>query len=136
MSAELDYWGMTEDRMKGCVLSSVETEEGGNRVVIALADGSRRVYEVEGDCCSTSWVEHLTVPPDIAGATVLRIEERPQYGMQATEDQYAECKTHREWLDVLKVYQTAIVTDRGEVVIEYRNNSNGYYGGSLREVSA
>lgn len=136
MSDELDYWGMTTDRLRGCVLRGVEVRDNGDRVALTLADGSERIYEADGDCCSTSWVEHLTVPPDIDGATVLRIEERPEYGIEATPEQYAECKTHREWLDVLKVYQTAIVTDRGEVVIEYRNDSNGYYGGSLREVQA
>lgn len=135
MSDELDYWGMSEARVKGCVLRSVTLEDDGQRVVLTLTDGSRRVYETEGDCCSTSWVEHLTVPPDIDGATVLHVSPT-DYGVEASPEQYAECKTHREGLDVLKVYQTVIATDRGDVVIEYRNDSNGYYGGSLREVKA
>ena len=134
MSDELDYRGMTEARLKGVVLRNVETRENGDRLVLTLADGSERVYVADGDCCSTSWVEHLTVPSDLEGATVLRVSEY-DYGVEATDEQYAECETHREWLDQLKVYQTVITTDRGDVVIEYRNSSNGYYGGSLVEVS-
>lgn len=135
MSVELDHWGMTGARLRGVVLRAVTTEGDGERVILTLADGTRRVYEAEGDCCSTSWVEHITVPPDIDGATVLRVSEAG-YGVDATDAQRAECKTHRKRLDVLRVYQTVLTTDRGDVVIEYRNSSNGYYGGSLMEVEA
>jgi hypothetical protein len=33
--------------------------------------------------------------------------------------------------DVLAFYGCKISTDGGEIVIDYRNDSNGYYGGSL-----
>lgn len=35
--------------------------------------------------------------------------------------------------DYIKVYRTTIVTDRGFIDIEYRNSSNGYYGGWLEK---
>ena len=33
--------------------------------------------------------------------------------------------------DEVEFYGLSIKTDKGEIVIDYRNSSNGYYGGSL-----
>ena len=132
----MDYYGMTNRRLVGCVIDSIDLDKGKDTLTITLVDGSRRVYTTEGDCCSQSWVEHLTVPPDIKGATITGIEELEEYGRDATPEETAKSDAEREYgVDVLRIYQTAIVTDRGEVVIEYRNDSNGYYGGWLRETN-
>ena len=76
--------------------------------------------QVEGDCCSQSWIEHNTIPDDINGATILGVDD---IGMDTPKDldlsQY-EC---------LACYECRIKTTAGDIVLEYRNNSNGYYGG-------
>lgn len=83
-----------------------------------VGGGHIRLY-TEGDCCSRSWVEHLEVPAGLDGATLLRIEDSD--GIEVEHPDH-EC---------LKVYNTRFVTDRGAIVVEFRNSSNGYYGGWL-----
>ncbi|GAC1618041.1 MAG: hypothetical protein NVS9B1_27280 [Candidatus Dormibacteraceae bacterium] len=88
-------------------------------VVLELMDGQTFAARTEGDCCSSSWVEHLTVPPDIEGATIIGVARLGEHTEINSTD------------DCLSVYHTAIPTTAGEIVIEYRNSSNGYYGGWL-----
>lgn len=38
---------------------------------------------------------------------------------------------YRQDCDCVEYYGLKITTDKGRAVIDYRNNSNGYYGGSL-----
>lgn len=122
--------------MVGRKLASVASLDGDTVLEVRFDDGSVSRYRVEGDCCSRSWIEHLTVPPDVAGATILRVTDSE--GVDATPEQVAESNArpeNREYgVDSLLVYQSAIETTRGAVVIEYRNDSNGYYGGYLKEV--
>lgn len=108
-------------------------------IVLDFADGTRTSYYASGDCCSTSWVEHVTVPDLGSGATVLDLKDSG--GLDATEEQEAQTKEayvargDKYGPECLRVYHTSIVTDKGEVIIEYRNDSNGYYGGSLEETN-
>jgi len=43
---------------------------------------------------------------------------------------------HREHVDQVEYYGLKITTERGRATIDYRNDSNGYYGGSLEVESA
>lgn len=123
-------YGRDWDELVGRVLLSARMD--GDDVVLRFADGTKR-YRPEGDCCSESWVEHLTVPDLGRGSKVLRVSESD--GVDATPAEKASTDASRDYpTDCLRVYHTAIATERGEVVIEYRNDSNGYYGGSLHEV--
>ena len=45
------------------------------------------------------------------------------------EDGLPQTEEHRE--DVIQFYGFKVSTDKGVLVIDYRNESNGYYGGSL-----
>ena len=38
---------------------------------------------------------------------------------------------HRPSVDCVKYYGLKITTEHGRAVIDYRNDSNGYYGGSI-----
>jgi hypothetical protein len=99
-------------------LASVAVSEDKEQLVFTLDDGRTLTYHTEADCCSSSWIEHLTVPADISGAEVTGWAEQD---IGQTEQDY---KT-------IKVYQTSFRTDKGEIIVEYRNSSNGYYGGWL-----
>lgn len=129
------YWGFHPD-IVGRQLASVEVSPDRERLKLTFMDGLTDIYQTEGDCCSETWIEHLTVPPDIEGATITSITTDPYDGRVATPEQEAESRAHHEYIDVLLVYQSVIATDRGEVIVEYRNSSNGYYGGSLRRVGS
>lgn len=74
----------------------------------------------DGDCCSHTWVEHVELPALGFPAKVLSVSDldMPDLGPMPERE-------------VIAYYGCKIVTDRGEIVIDYRNESNGYYGGSL-----
>jgi hypothetical protein len=80
------------------------------------------VYEAEGDCCSQSWIEHIDDKEDIIGQVVAEIIDSE--GVAKEGEDLSE-------FDCLQVYKTTLKTDKTTFDIEYRNNSNGYYGGYL-----
>lgn len=113
--------------MIGKKLAGVELQDNGERITFTFEGGGERSFGVEGDCCSTSWIEHLEVPNDIAGATLLSVDG----SAPITQDHDAHDVDHQD--DSIEVYNTAFKTDRGEIILEYRNSSNGFYGGYLVE---
>lgn len=70
----------------------------------------------KGDCCSTSWFEGITGTEALFGGIVVSTEEE-------TIDSF------NEGYDYIQVYGVRIVTNKGRAVVEFRNSSNGYYGG-------
>lgn len=74
------------------------------------------VAHCDADCCSNTWVEHVELPAKGFPAQVLAVEN---LDLPNETDEI----TH---------YGLKITTDRGELVIDYRNESNGYYGGNLQ----
>lgn len=117
-------------RLIGAPLRSVQLIDDGERLRFTLADDSTLTYTAEGDCCSSSWVEHITVPGNLEGAIITEVKESAS--VEATDEQIAEMEMADKFPDSVSVYHTAFVTDRGEIIVEYRNNSNGYYGGWLQ----
>lgn len=73
-----------------------------------------------GDCCSHTWIEHINTPALGFPAKVISIENRD---MPEPEE--------KDW-ELIRFYGIRIITDKGDIDIEYRNSSNGYYGGDLR----
>lgn len=74
----------------------------------------------DADCCSHTWVEHIELPALGFPARVISAEdiEMPDLG-------------DMPGCDVVEYYGFKISTDKGDIVIDYRNDSNGYYGGNL-----
>ena len=79
------------------------------------------VANTDGDCCSHSWIEHVELPALGFPAKVISAEEI----------EMPDCEQPEGDFDVITTYGFKIVTDRGEIIIDYRNSSNGYYGGWL-----
>lgn len=103
------------------------------RVLCGFAGSSEGLYlelnggyahlDPEGDCCSHSWIEHLSGATAFRPGRVVRVED-----VEMPEPTAEEELDH----EYLQVYGTRIVLDNGiEVLIDYRNSSNGYYGGWL-----
>lgn len=78
---------------------------------------------VDADCYSYTWVESIDLPALGFPAKVSAVEalEMPE-GKESTF--YTDA-------DSLAFYGCKIVTDKGDIIIDYRNDSNGYYGGDL-----
>lgn len=88
-------------------------------LLITTTDGDC-VVRVDGDCCSHTWIEHIELPALGFPAQVTSVDD---LDMNKEADE-----TDGEYI---QFYGCKISTDRGEIVIDYRNSSNGYYGGSI-----
>lgn len=88
--------------------------------ILFQTDAGDVVARADGDCCSHTWVESIALPALGFPALVQTVADldMPDLG---SPDEY-EC---------IAYYGCKIVTDKGEIIIDYRNESNGYYGGSL-----
>lgn len=107
------------DNLKNKKIKSITMTTDKESFTFEMEDGTTSTFGVEGDCCSQSWIEYMTVPNDMSGATLLDFEESSYVADTAPDH------------NCLKVYQSYFKTDRGDIVLEYRNSSNGYYGGYL-----
>jgi hypothetical protein len=74
----------------------------------------------DGDCCSSSWIEHLNGLDFLIGHKINRVVERE---MPEGHD-----SVEHDWL---QYYGWTLETNVGRFDIEMRNASNGYYGGYL-----
>ena len=89
-----------------------------------VTDQGNMDYYCFADCCSESWVNHVESIDALIGHKVLGVEEFDMFGMLGVEPE----PTKQE---VDQVMFHRITTDKGVCVIEFRNSSNGYYGGSF-----
>lgn len=104
-------------------------EHDGRNVTFWFEDGKGVRYTVEGDCCSSSWIEHITIPSGIKGKVITEVKDAPMnFAGYPVDDGVSESDEYGEYI---QVYHNAFVTDAGEIILEYRNSSNGYYGGYL-----
>ena len=126
----MSIYGLRTRHIENRPLKAVLLDQSKDRLTLAFVDGTTATFTTEGGCCSRSWIEHLEMPGDIVGAVILSVDsaEMPPWDGH-------ECggidNLHSCGHDSLAVYHTKFHTDRGDIVLEYRNDSNGYYGGSL-----
>lgn len=80
-------------------------------------------YQAEGDCCSHSYFSDIINKDAMVGSAVLEVVEK--------ERREAESRTGE---DYVRLYSYTIKTAKGHGDIEFRNDSNGYYGGSCELV--
>jgi hypothetical protein len=97
------------------ILDVVKTNEG---IAILFPDNTAALFDVFGDCCSHSWVEDINKPYDVQGAKITKFEDKQLFSrnIHGGERRY---------------YSMDIETTEGTISVEFRNDSNGYYGGSL-----
>tara|TARA_R110000851_G_C12658454_1_gene521109 strand:+ start:65 stop:484 length:420 start_codon:yes stop_codon:yes gene_type:complete len=103
----------------GLILNSVMLSEDKTSILFKTEQGDIKV-KCDADCCSHTWVENIEMPALGLPAKVLTAEniDMPNLG------DMPDC-------DVVQYYGFKLVTDKGELVIDYRNDSNGCYGGNL-----
>lgn len=77
--------------------------------------------QTDAECCSTTWIENVESPAHALNAIVTNVEDIEMPELPYDESQY----------DYLAFYGCKITTDKGSFVIDFRNSSNGYYGGCL-----
>ena len=108
-----------ENVLIGKTINALRIAEDKAALLFVTGEGEIKVL-CDADCCSFTWVEHIELPALGFPAKVIKVEdlEMPDLG------DMPEC-------DVVAYYGCKITTDKGEIAIDYRNDSNGYYGGNL-----
>jgi hypothetical protein len=96
-------------------------------LTFSFTGGSVAQYRAVGDCCSHSWIEHLETPNEFEGRRIVAVED---------VDVVPQPENDPEEYEYIRVYKTVFRLDNGEAITaEYRNSSNGYYGGWLERIS-
>lgn len=88
-------------------------------LLFVLDDTTELVARVDADCCSHTWIESVELPALGFPCVVQTVAD-------------LELNTDADHKDgELAFYGLKIVTDKGDIIIDYRNESNGYYGGNI-----
>ena len=102
----------------GKTIKEMKIAEDKEALLFITSDGEV-IAKVCGDCCSQSWIENVELPVNGFPATVKCAEEIPMPDLGNGD------------ADLRQYYGYKLTTDKGDIVIDYRNDSNGYYGGSI-----
>lgn len=117
---------MNTNPLVGRTLVKVEITEDRESLRFTLTDGAV-IARTDADCCSRTWVEAIEDTAKLPAA-VLSVED-----VGGVDDWGDIGQLREEWIDgeLVRFYGCKITTDHGCLIIDYRNESNGYYGGSL-----
>jgi hypothetical protein len=107
-------------QLVGKTVVAVYLADDAQAIRFDTADGRQIVASADGDCCSRTWIENVDSPENVIGSPVTEANDidMPDRG---SPDEYSD----------LQYYGFKIATAKGETIIDYRNESNGYYGGNL-----
>ena len=104
--------------LEGKTITGVEWTKDKKAIRFLQKGGEPIRANTDADCCSNTWIDSVSLPALGFPAFVTAVKEL---------DLDHKMKNDGE----TKYYGLKIETDHGELIIEYRNESNGYYGGSL-----
>ena len=107
-----------ENKLIGKTITKIMIAED-KEALLFLTPEEELVVRIDADCCSNSWIENIEIPAMGFPCKILEIEEL-YLGSEDSEE-----------YDYLQKYGVKITTDKGLIEIDYRNSSNGYYGGSI-----
>lgn len=102
-------------------------EEKDILIFITILEGNI-AYEAIGDCCSQTWFESITNIENIIYNTITGIERKEfsdGHDDKITKELDQEC---------IRCYGYTFKTESGYTDIEYRNSSNGFYGGDCEKL--
>jgi hypothetical protein len=110
---------MKENILVGKLIEGIKIAED-KMALLFLTDAGEVIARADADCCSSTWIESVEIPFTEFPCRVLRVEDidMPDLGSMPG-------------CDVMAYYGFKIATDKGDIIIDYRNDSNGYYGGNI-----
>lgn len=114
------------ERLLGRQLHRVEVSPDKELLRFFFGQGvSEEMYQTYGDCCSHTWIESLELPGEVAGREIVGVERM----------KFEEPRKEIDSFEVIQQYGYRFRLDNGEAItLEFRNASNGYYGGELTYV--
>jgi len=124
-------------KLVGLTVTSIDLSDDRTTLILTgERDGAQATYrlETEGDCCSQTWIEGVYEESALIGHTIAKAEELKLTTAFNGNDHTALGEGFYE--DGMAFYGLALSTERGRFVIDYRNSSNGYYGGSIKVTEA
>ena len=107
----------------GKTLTGIKVADDKEAIMFQTTDGDI-VARCDGDCCSHTWIESIENTVREFPALVTAAHE--------IEDGLPEAVSDHPEHNYLQFYGFRVTTDKGVIVLDYRNESNGYYGGSLK----
>lgn len=107
--------------LEGKTITTVDIAKDRMAIRFSVQEGDPIIARADADCCSHTWIEYIEQPAMGFPCLVLSVEDLDLPGSDDNHPEH-EC---------LQVYGLKISTDRGDIVVDYRNSSNGYYGGNL-----
>lgn len=110
-----------QNPLVGKTVTAVHLAEDGGAIRFDVNGGEPIVARADGDCCSHTWIENVQAPENIVGSPIVAVEDVG--GAQADTGEQGD--------DCVSFYGCKITSGKGSTLIDYRNESNGYYGGSL-----
>ncbi len=115
---------MSDNPLIGKTITEVLISEDGAAIKFVVLGGEPIVARADGDCCSQSWIEDMQGVDQIINSPIVAVEEVGDMPEVAGNryDHYEE---------EMAYYGCKITSGKGYALIDYRNSSNGYYGGSL-----
>lgn len=121
-----------QESIIGKTLVNIKESNDKEYLKLTFSDGDPLILFTEGDCCSHSWIEHIDIHWDEQPAKITSVEEKEMDRWQEDDNDIGH--------DVIQVYNTKFLLENengktGCVIVEYRNNSNGFYGGCLTDIT-
>ena len=109
-----------ENKLIGKKIVDVKIAEDKLAMLFICDNGEELVVRVDADCCSYTWIESVEMPALGLPFTIIGCEDlaMPDLG-------------DMPGCDYVQYYGAKITTNKGDMVIDYRNDSNGYYGGEI-----
>jgi hypothetical protein len=109
-----------ENKLIGKKIVDVKIAEDKEAMLFVCDDGEQLVVRVDADCCSYTWIESVEMPALGLPFTIIECVDLDMPDLGDMPD-----------CDFVQYYGAKLITDKGDMVIDYRNDSNGYYGGSI-----
>lgn len=112
-------------RCVGAVVRSVTKGQAFDSIVLNFLDGRDLRLQLKGDCCSSSYYTDFGQFDELIDSTIRAIEERD--GKSETPGE----KPSQENSESISWHFLVFITNKGHVTIDWRNDSNGHYDGSV-----
>lgn len=114
----------TYDKLIGETVVSATISPDREKMTLKAASGKTFQLITDGDCCSSTWIEHIEGEEALLG-TITAVEDvdMPNLGNIPTY--------HKPEVEEVIYYGLRITTNKGRVIIDYRNSNNGFYGGVI-----
>lgn len=115
---------MSENLLIGCTLIGVTLSDDQHQIIFITEKGALPATCYE-ECCSHTWINDVEMPARQLGGLITNINWLDLSHRNESSDD-----------SLIQHYGFELYTTHGILTVEFRNKSNGYYGGSLDFASA